>query len=60
MENVSVFYDNLEQFAAISYILWSLGIGSLWSCGLFFLFWYFSRFGFGGPRKIWQPCSRLK
>jgi hypothetical protein len=48
MENVGIFYDRLEYFIAICYILWQSGI--VWAFG------HFSHFGMFGPRKIWQPC----
>jgi hypothetical protein len=48
MENVCIFYDHLEYFTAIWYILWTFGM----ICGHLV---YFSRFGMFGPRKIWQP-----
>jgi hypothetical protein len=40
MENVVIFYNHLEYFTAIWYNLWPFGIGSLWSFGTFFPFWY--------------------
>jgi hypothetical protein len=43
------FYDHLEYFTAIWYILWQFGV----VCGTLV---YFSRFGLFGPIKIWQPC----
>jgi hypothetical protein len=49
MENVFIFYDHLEYFMAIWYILWQFGI----VCGQLV---YFSYFGMFGRRKIWQPC----
>jgi hypothetical protein len=48
MENVGMFYDHLEYFTALWYILWPFAI----ICGHLV---YFSRFGMFGPRKIWQP-----
>jgi hypothetical protein len=55
MENVGIFYDHLQYFTAIWYIL--LPIGTV--CGNLV---YFSRFGMFGRRKIWQPwsCSKMK
>jgi hypothetical protein len=52
MENVGIFYDHFEYFTPIWYNSWPLGIvgGHLV---------YFSLFGMFGPRKIWQPCSKL-
>jgi hypothetical protein len=52
MEKVGIFYDYLEYFTAIWYILWPFGI----VCGHLV---YFSRFGTLRPRKIWQPCPNL-
>jgi hypothetical protein len=48
MENVSIFYEQLEYFTAIWYNLWPFGIvsGNLV---------YFSHFGIFGSRKTWQP-----
>jgi hypothetical protein len=42
------FYDHLEYFTTIWYILWQFGIvyGNLV---------HFSRFGMFGPGEIWQP-----
>jgi hypothetical protein len=51
VENVVIFYDHLEYFAAIWQHVWPFGI----VCGQLV---YFSRFGMFGPRKIWQPWSR--
>jgi hypothetical protein len=50
MEDVGIFYGFLVLFAAVWYILWSLGIvyGSL---GYVLPFWYVL------PRKIWQPVG---
>jgi hypothetical protein len=48
MENVVIFYDNLEYFPSIWYNLWPFGI----VCGNLV---YFFRFGMFVPRKIWQP-----
>jgi hypothetical protein len=50
MENVGTFYDRLEYFTTIWYILWTFGI----VCGQLV---YFSRFGMFVARQIWQPCS---
>jgi hypothetical protein len=47
------FYDHLEYFTAIWYILWQFVI----VCGNLV---YFSRFGMFGPRKIWQPCCNSR
>jgi hypothetical protein len=48
MENVSIFYDQLEYFMAIWHNLCQFGI----VCGHLV---YFYHFGIFGPRKIWQP-----
>jgi hypothetical protein len=53
MESVCMFYDHLEYFTAIWYNLWPFGI----VCGNLV---YFSHFGMFGPRKIWQPWSKLQ
>jgi hypothetical protein len=53
MVNVGIFYGHLENFVAIWYNLWPIGI----VCGHLL---YFSQFGKFGPRKIWQPWSVLK
>jgi hypothetical protein len=48
MQNVVIFYDHLEYFAAIWYSLWPFGI----VCGhseYLFTFWYV------WTKKIWQP-----
>jgi hypothetical protein len=50
MDNVGIFYGELEHFTAICYILLPFGI----YCGHFL---YFLPFWFIVPRKIWQPCS---
>jgi hypothetical protein len=52
MEIVVIFYDHLEYFTASWYNFWPFGI----VCGQLV---YFLRFGMFGPRKIWQPCTRL-
>jgi hypothetical protein len=49
MEHFGIFYDRLEYFIVICYILWHLGIHSVWSFAIFFPFWYV------WTRKIWQP-----
>jgi hypothetical protein len=36
MENVVIFYDQLEYITAIWYNLWPFGIHSVWSFGIFF------------------------
>jgi hypothetical protein len=48
MDNVDMFYDPLEHFTAIGYILYPFGI---YCCHLvyFLPFWYIV------PRKVWQP-----
>jgi hypothetical protein len=51
MVNFVIFYDHLEYFTAIAYILQPFGL----VCGPFGIF---SQFGMFGPRKIWQPCLR--
>jgi hypothetical protein len=48
MEYAGVFYDHLEYFTAILYILWPFGTACVHLV-------YFPRFGVFGPRKIWQP-----
>jgi hypothetical protein len=45
---LAYFYDHLEYFTTIWYILWPLGI----VCVHLVLIY---RFGMFGPRKIWQP-----
>jgi hypothetical protein len=52
MENVVIFYDQLEYFTAIWYHLQPFSI----VCGHLV---YFCRFGMFRPRKIWQPCSAV-
>jgi hypothetical protein len=37
MENVGICYGRLENFTAIGYILLPIGIGTLWSFGIYFL-----------------------
>jgi hypothetical protein len=53
IENVAIFKDFFEYFAAIWYNLQPFGI----VCGHLI---YFFRFGMFGPRKSWQPCSAGK
>jgi hypothetical protein len=53
MEDVGILYGHLVHFTVFCYILLTFGI----VCGnlvCFPPFWYFV------PRKIWQPCTRLK
>jgi hypothetical protein len=52
MENLVIFYDHLEYFTAIWY---NFGLFSI-VCGHLV---YLLHFGMFGPRKIWQPCSRI-
>jgi hypothetical protein len=51
MENVGIFYDNLEYFTAIWYNLWPFCM----VCGHLV---YFFKFGIFGARKIWQPLCK--
>jgi hypothetical protein len=53
MEDIGIFYEHLVHFTIFCYVLWTLGKnrGNLA---------YFSRFGIFVPRKIWQPCSKVK
>jgi hypothetical protein len=39
MENVGIFYEQLEQFTAIWYTLFASGIHILWSFGIFSPLW---------------------
>jgi hypothetical protein len=48
LENVDIFYDHLEYFTDIWYILWPFGTFCVKSVH-FFRFWYHV------PRIIWQP-----
>jgi hypothetical protein len=48
MKNVGIFYDHLEYFTAIWYIICPIGT-------VYVNLVYFSRFGMFGARKIWQP-----
>jgi hypothetical protein len=50
MENIGIFYDHLEYFAAICYTY----LTAILYCWV--RLEYFPRFGMFGPRKIWQPC----
>jgi hypothetical protein len=52
MNNFVIFYDHLEYFTALWYNLWPL---SVVCCHLV----HCLRFGMFGPRRIWQPWSRL-
>jgi hypothetical protein len=40
MENGGIFYDHLEYFSVVGYMLWPFAIWSLSSFGIFFPFWY--------------------
>jgi hypothetical protein len=40
MEKVGIFYDHLEYFTVIWYILGPFGIVPMWPFGIFFPFWY--------------------
>jgi hypothetical protein len=53
MEDVGIFYVHLVNFPAISHILWPFGIFSTVLVH-FYPFWYVV------PRKIWQPCFKVK
>jgi hypothetical protein len=69
----AIYFDHWEYLMTIGNILWPLGISyDHWEyfyghlvlfmliCYSFWSFGIFSRFGMFGPRKIWQPCSKIQ
>jgi hypothetical protein len=52
MQNIGIFYGNMEYILAIWYIIWPFGN--------LVVFWYISPFlVYFVSRKIWQPCCKV-